>query len=122
MSPTATHVATARQMHPDWTIAEITRYLNAHGVKVSRFAVARWVDSEKAERHLRYTRDWNRAKRAGRDSSLRLRAQSPEAQAAFIRRLRSEGEPVSGIVRVCRVVFGGRWTRGRVQRLLRDES
>ncbi len=45
-----------------------------------------------------------------------------EYQAAFIRRLRSEGVAVSGIAKVCRVVFSDdSWTYGRVRYLLEGQ-
>lgn len=115
-------MAEAQRLHAGgWRSHEIRALFERRGEPrvPSYTTILMWVDSSYKERQLALHREAH-VRRAGERGirSFKLAAKSPEYQAAFIRRLRAEGEPVSGIVRVCRVVFGGRWTRGRVQRLL----
>jgi hypothetical protein len=103
-----------------WTYDAIRDLLHSEfDVRPSRATVLYWANEDARARKL--VRDRKR-QRTVSAASRKPRTTSPEYQAAFVRRLRAEGEPVTGIVRVCRVVFGGRWTRGRVLRLLEDES
>jgi hypothetical protein len=114
-------VARAREhREAGWTYDAICNLIaEEHGHRPSRETVIYWTND--AYRQRKIARQSSR-ERATKGASARVWTRSPEAQAAFVRRLRAEGEPVAGIVRVCRVVFGGRWTRGRVLRLLEDES
>ena len=105
-----------------WSPSEIQRLFEARGEQriPSRTTIRVWGDEEFRERQLVSHRAAHHRRAEQRGRSFRLAADTPEFQAAFVRRLREEGEPVSGLVRVCRVVFGGKWTRGRVLRLLAE--
>jgi hypothetical protein len=119
-------MAEAQRLHESgWTVREIQRLLARRGEQrvPSHTTIRMWTDPRYRDRQLALHREAH-VRRASAQGmrSFKLAASSPEYQAACVRRLRAEGEPVAGIVRVCRVVFGGRWTRGRVLRLLEDES
>jgi hypothetical protein len=113
-------VRMARQMYGDgtaWSPTQIARYLDrVHGISVHVSTVRLWVIPGAND----VQRERNRASYHRRK---RLSGPMPTVDPVDLaRRLRAEGEPISGIVRVCRVVFGGRWTRRQVLRLLGDES
>lgn len=62
--PCASDIAAARRMHADgWTITQVTAILNGRGLRVSAAAVGRWVDPERAERHVTQSRELKRRRR-----------------------------------------------------------
>src|SRR4051794_41953904 len=75
-SPTSADMALARRLASqeagEWGPTAIARVLSVDGVKVSRHAVARWIDPDKAARHRAQTRLWNSARRVEDPNRLRM--------------------------------------------------
>lgn len=117
MSPyTVATMLRARELRTDgWSHADIARLIEQEtGRRPSRDSVRRWTDEKYRERKNAQVAESQRVA-AARAAGYRLPSDAPEYRAAFILRLRAEGVPWSSIARVCCVVFGGRWSRERVQ-------
>lgn len=84
----------------------------------ARATVYNWTDEQAYERHKRSVIA-GQARRRSREPVFRLYGSTPDYQAAFIERLRSEDVAVRAIAAVCRVVFDDpSWTYARVRYVL----
>ena len=75
-----------------------------HGTVPSLVTIRAWVDPGYAERQNAKCRRRN-ARLSAERAKFRLRGDTPEFRAQFMRRLRDEGMPHESIARCCRVVF-----------------
>lgn len=100
-----------------WSVRQIRDLLGREeNVRPALTAIARWTDPKYAERSRERQARWLREKRAEAGYSFAVNGNSPEYQAAFIRRLRDEDIAISAIAKVCRVVFDdSSWTYGKVR-------
>jgi hypothetical protein len=115
--PASVSLEARRYKTAGFNIAEICRIIEReHGRCPSRGTVTYWVDDRYREQRLERTKRRMSLENA-RTATFRLSSNTPEYQAAFIRRLRAEGTPWQSIVKVCNVVFAELWTVERAQQL-----
>lgn len=118
----ASLMAEAQQMHADgWTGYQIHRILRQRDLErtPSLTTVYLWINPEYRLNHRERHRVEERKAGAAK-AKFKLPSDSPEYQLAFIRRLREEQVTWENVARVCRVVFGGRWSVYRVKQLVNE--
>ena len=97
--------------------AEIVRHLSRRGVRISRFAVSRWINPEQHAKHLAQTRDWNRQKRAGQIKP-RLQGLSVDARMERLRIYSAAGISRSAIAKFIALEHGTTLTQDEVRHAL----